>query len=96
MKVIRRRSGDHRRKEKVSEKDMKKILKIEGMSCAHCQGRVEKALNSLDGVTAKVDLKKAQAIVRLGAPVDDAVLTAAVAAAGYTVTSIQESRGIFG
>jgi copper chaperone CopZ len=32
---------------------MKKEISIKGMNCAHCQARVEKALNSLPGVTAK-------------------------------------------
>lgn len=36
---------------------MKKVLKIEGMMCNHCTGRVEKALNDLDGVTAEVSLE---------------------------------------
>ena len=35
---------------------MNKLMKIEGMMCAHCSGRVEKALNALEGVTATVDL----------------------------------------
>lgn len=35
---------------------MKKEFKIEGMSCNHCRMHVEKALNSLDGVTATVTL----------------------------------------
>ena len=38
------------------ETNMKKEMLIEGMSCMHCSGRVEKALNGLDGVNAKVDL----------------------------------------
>lgn len=28
---------------------MKKVLKIEGMMCSHCTGRVDKALNDMDG-----------------------------------------------
>ena len=35
---------------------MKKEFKIEGMSCNHCRMHAEKALNSLDGVTAIVTL----------------------------------------
>ncbi|MDW7658029.1 MAG: cation transporter [Bacillota bacterium] len=74
---------------------MKKTIKIEGMSCAHCQARVEKALNSLAGVEAKVDLKKGQATVRLTTAVSDADLTRAVDEAGYTVTAITENKGLF-
>lgn len=74
---------------------MKKTIKIEGMSCSHCQARVEKALNGIAGVTAKVDLKKGQATVRSEAAVSDADLSRAVEEAGYTVTAIDESKGLF-
>ncbi len=37
---------------------------IEGMHCVNCSGKVEKALNELDGVNASVDLKKKTAFVK--------------------------------
>lgn len=41
------------------------VLKIDGMTCGHCVGKVEKALKSLPGVeVAKVDLKKGTAKVK--------------------------------
>ena len=45
--------------------NMKKVLKIEGMMCGHCTGRVEKALNEMDGVTATVSLEGKSADVTL-------------------------------
>lgn len=69
-------------------KTMMKTMKIEGMSCAHCSGRVEKALNSIDGVSAVVDLEAKSAAVTLEKPVEDAVLKAAVEDVGYEVVSI--------
>lgn len=66
---------------------MTKTMTIKGMMCAHCSGRVEKALNDLPGVTATVDLEAGTATVRGGA--DDAALTKAVTDAGYTVVSIR-------
>ena len=66
---------------------MTKTMKIEGMMCAHCSGRVEKALNDLPGVTAAVNLEAGTASVT-GDAADD-VLTKAVTDAGYTVVSIQ-------
>lgn len=75
---------------------MKKIIKIEGMSCGHCQARVEKALNAIDGVEAKVDLKKKAAIVNLKADVSDEVMKEAVIEAGYEVVGIEEKKGMFG
>lgn len=66
---------------------MEKTMKIEGMMCAHCSGRVEKALNDLPGVTAAVNLEAGTASVTGDAP--DDVLTKAVTDAGYKVVSIQ-------
>ncbi len=67
---------------------MTKKMIIEGMSCMHCVGRVEKALNAIAGVSGKVDLASKTAVITLSAPVDDAVLTAAVTKAGYEVVSL--------
>ena len=75
---------------------MKRIIIIEGMTCGHCQAHVEKALNSLAGVKAKVDLKKNSAAVAADSEVTDAILRKAVEDAGYTVVSIEESKGLFG
>ncbi len=77
------------------DSDMKKVITINGMSCEHCQARVEKALNALDGVAAKVDLKKKTATVILKAEVNDEVLKNAVKEAGYDVVSIEEKKGLF-
>ena len=68
---------------------MKKTLFIEGMSCGHCAARVEKALNAIEGVSAKVDLKAKTASVELSADVDDSTLKAAVEDAGYEVVSVK-------
>ena len=61
---------------------------IRDRSCSHCSGRVEKALNALEGVSASVDLERKTASVTLSAPVDDAVLKKAVEDAGYEVSAI--------
>lgn len=68
--------------------NMKRILKIEGMSCSHCSARVEQALNSVEGVSASVDLKKKRATVEGDAP--DEVLCKAVEDAGYKVAGIKK------
>ena len=74
-------------REGKGDTEMKKILMIEGMSCAHCSARVENALNSIDGVKATVELKKKRAIVET--EVADDVLVKAVEDAGYTVKEIK-------
>ncbi len=67
---------------------MKKVVKVEGMSCSHCVAHVREALGSVPGVTrAEVDLGKKQAVVE-GSAFDDAAMKAAVAEAGYEITSI--------
>src|SRR3954454_9725907 len=68
-------------------------LDISGMTCASCVGRVEKALNRVDGVTAaEVNLATEVATVRFDpASVGLAELTAAVTKAGYTATPRREA-----
>lgn len=68
---------------------MKKIIHITGMSCKHCQARVEKALNTLEGTKAKVDLKKNLATVSMRSEITDVQLREAVEDAGYEVESIE-------
>jgi len=56
-------------------------LKVKGMSCAHCEMRVRKALEAVEGVqSAKVDRKAGKATVALkpGAKVDRRTLVEAV------------------
>ena len=60
-------------------------LRITGMTCGHCQAKVEKALKGIGGVyTAVIDLPDGEAEVDFN---DDTVtpeqLVAAVAKAGY-------------
>ena len=71
-------------------KTMNKTMKIEGMMCAHCTGRVEKALSAIDGVTAvEMSLEGKSATLTLSKDVDNQVLTDAVTEAGYEVVSVQ-------
>ena len=50
---------------------MKKTLKIEGMMCHHCTGRVDKVLNEMDGVKATVSLEGKSAEVTLTKDITD-------------------------
>ena len=63
---------------------MTKTVKIDGMSCAHCEARVKKALEALPGVeTAVASHEKKNAVLTLSAEVDEAAVKAAVVDAGY-------------
>ncbi|MCF7644304.1 heavy metal translocating P-type ATPase [Pseudochrobactrum asaccharolyticum] len=60
-------------------------LEIDGMTCASCVGRVEKALLALPGVnSASVNLATQQATVRFDDKPDAALAAEAVKKAGYT------------
>ena len=70
---------------------MKKIISIDGMHCEHCVNAVKTALEALDGVkSAKVELKKNSATVKLSDNVSDDVLRAAVTDAGFTPVDVIE------
>ena len=67
-------------------------LAIEGMSCASCVGRIEKALKAVPGVAeVAVNLATEKAVVQGGA--DPAALIAAVAEAGYEAKLIPAAAG---
>lgn len=68
---------------------MEKTLKIEGMMCAHCEGRVQSALLKVKGVeSATASHTDGKAVVTLKKEVSDAALKKAVEEQGYTVTEI--------
>ena len=67
---------------------MTKVMKIEGMMCPHCSGRVDKVLNAIEGVSAVVSLEEKSATITLSADVSDDVLKQAVIDAGYEVVSL--------
>lgn len=68
---------------------MTKTIKINGMMCSHCTGRVSDALNALDGVSADVTLDNGgQAVCTLSADISDETLKKTVTDAGYEVIGI--------
>lgn len=73
-------------KHKKEVKPMEKVMKINGMMCPHCSGRVKNVLEALPEVTeAVVSHETGTAILTLNAPVADDVLKKAVEDQGYTV-----------
>ena len=69
-------------------------LQIEGMTCASCVGRVEKALARVpgaSGVSVNLATNTAQ-LQRLAGSADDAALLAAVQQAGYHATRITDPQ----
>lgn len=70
------------RKEMENMKEVKDI-QVFGMTCGHCKARVENALNSLDGVTATVNLEAQLATVTLAQPLGEELLRQVIEDAGY-------------
>ena len=71
-------------------KEMTKTMKIEGMMCGHCEARVKKTLEAINGVTeAVVSHEAGTAVVTLASDVADETLKDAVEAQDYKVTSIE-------
>jgi len=65
---------------------MKTVLRIEGMSCAHCVQHVKEALEAVAGVkSAEVNLSNKSAEVEHEDKVNLAALRAAVEEEGYEV-----------
>jgi Cu+-exporting ATPase len=59
-------------------------LSVEGMTCASCAGRVERALLAVPGVAyASVNLATERAEVAFDGPADPRAAAAAVQSAGY-------------
>ena len=85
---IRSTKNDKKKiKKNIKEKKkMEKTMKIEGMMCMHCEARVKKCLEELDGVTeAIVSHEQNSAVVKLSKDISDEVLKKTVEDQGYTV-----------
>ena len=71
------------------EEPMTKTLTVEGMMCMHCEARVKKALEAIDGVESAVASHEAgTAVVTLSKDVPDDVLKKAVEDQDYPVKDI--------
>ncbi|MEE1196345.1 MAG: heavy metal translocating P-type ATPase [Lachnospiraceae bacterium] len=71
-------------------KKMERTMKINGMMCGHCSGRVKKVLEALPEVDeAIVSHQDGTAIVKLNAEIADDVLKSTVEAQDYEVVSVE-------
>ncbi|MDO4523462.1 MAG: heavy metal-associated domain-containing protein [Eubacteriales bacterium] len=68
----------------------RKTLIIDGMHCDHCKNAVMRQLQRVDGVSARVNLKKKTALVEMDREVPDEELIMAVERAGYSVSDIKK------
>lgn len=82
-KIIR--SGKTLSEPKIGEM----VLVIDGMHCENCEIRVENALNRLDGVACKVNLKKKTATVSYSSEISIGLLKETVEKMGYKVIEVR-------
>ena len=64
------------------------IFQIEGMHCRNCANTVTRSINELEGVAAKVNLKKHEAKVSCDREIDVMGMKNAIERKGYVVTGI--------
>ena len=84
------RDKKRRNKKKKEIKVMEKTMKINGMMCGHCSGRVKKVLEALPEVDeAIVSYVEGTAVVKLNAEISDDVLKQTVEAQDYEVVSVE-------
>ena len=62
-------------------------LTVDGMHCSNCARRVENALNSKEGIWAKVNLENKTVLVRSKNPLEATDLSKIISDVGYTVIS---------
>ena len=81
----------------IRPRRLKKVLSvttvhIKGMMCDHCAARIQNALNSLEGINAKVNLNKETAVIKSDREMNEARIKEVIADLGYAVASMEEQK----
>ena len=77
-------------KKKIDGPKLREItVHIDGMHCQNCKNRIEKHLDELDGVVAKVNLNKKMAVVSIYKEIDDSVIKEVIEGLDFTVVSME-------
>ena len=67
-----------------------KLVHIEGMMCHHCEAHVKKALEKIEGVVcAEANFETGLVKLEVSAPVDEALIKAAIENADYEYVGIK-------
>ena len=75
---------------KTEEKTMTKTVRIEGMMCGHCEARVKKALEAIDGIESAIpDHNANTAVITLSKDVPEDMIRSAIEAQDYTFIGIE-------
>ena len=65
-----------------------KKIRVEGMTCENCANTVKRAINSVEGASGQVNLRKGVAVISCDRKIDEAAVKGAIERAGYRVVSI--------
>lgn len=81
---------DFNKNKEEKSKMSKKTILIEGMQCNHCKMTVEKALNSIEGVTkAEVNLESKTAVIESNKDIDNSKINKAIEEVGFRTKEIK-------
>ena len=68
---------------------MEKTILIEGMMCNNCTARVEKVLNSIDGIEhVEVSLEDKKAIIKTNGEIESSKIIETIEDIGFTVKEV--------
>lgn len=85
-------TGDYKLKSKKLSKVLyQKKFKVDGMHCEYCKSRVEEAVNDIDSVAGKVNLKKSELTVSYAKEVSDDIIKSKLEKIGYKITEKNKS-----
>ena len=68
----------------------KQTVKVEGMHCVHCAGRVKESLEKIEGVkSASVSLENKEAVVKSKSGISEEAAKKAIEDAGFTFVGLE-------
>lgn len=86
-------SGSVKEDKKLTDPKLgEKVMFIDGMHCDNCKNSVEHAINRMDGMACKVNLKKNMATISYSKAPDKQALRRAVENLGFVVKDIVDGR----
>ena len=65
----------------------RKTFIVEGMHCENCRNRIKRTINSIDGASCKVNLRKGRVDIELDREIDDDVFIKAIENLDFHVVS---------
>lgn len=71
----------------ISQNDMTKTYKIQGMNCNHCKASVEKAIAGVQGIDS-VEVDLSSGVAKVSGDVEDDKITEAVRLAGFEIAAV--------